>query len=78
MKIKRESVKLKRGSMARTPSTVPNNVQGAPHGVCWVRNVPKGCRRGVPDAERDRKAFVLTLTAQLARENKFVVAAHWM
>ena len=78
MKINRESVKPKRESIARTPSTVPVDVQEAPCGVYRVPNIPNDCRKGAVHAERARRAFVTQLTNQYAQQNKVVVRARWM
>jgi len=78
MMIKRESVKPMREWIARTPSTVPNDVQEARRGVYWEHNVPDRCRKHAPDSQSARNAFVIQLTTQLARQNKIVVAARWM
>jgi len=78
MRIKRESVKPKRESMARTPGIMPVDAQEASHGVYWERNIPDDCRRGVVNSNHARKAFVFQMTTQLARQNKAVVSARWM
>jgi len=78
MKIKRESVKPKRESIARTPSAVPVDVREAPSGVYRVSNIPDDCRKGAAYAGRARRAFVTQLTTQYAKENKVVVGARWM
>lgn len=65
MKIKRESVKPNRESIARTPSIIPVDTREAPCGVYWKQNVPDNCRKGVGNSESARRAFVSQLTAQL-------------
>ena len=76
--MKRESVKPKRESIARTPSIVPVDVQEATHGVYWEPEIPNNCRKGQPSSEDARKAFVIQLTTRLAQQNKVVVKARWM
>jgi hypothetical protein len=72
-KIKRESVKRE-----SIPTVVASSVLAALRGVHWERNVPGDCKKGVRNSRIARKSFTLQSTIQLARQNKFVVAARWM